>query len=94
MQRLLAALSAGILLVAAGNAFAQDAKTAAPTTSPEIRKLIAQVEEGFSRGNAKELAACWTPRGDFTGPAGQRVEGRENIEKAFRDFSRRTRASS
>ncbi len=86
MQRLLAALSAGILLVAAGTAFAQDTKTAAQTPSPEIRKLLSQVEDGFSRGDAKGLAACWTPGGDFTGPGGQRVEGRENIEKAFREF--------
>ncbi len=60
---------------------------AKPRQSPSraIRGLLDELEAGFSRGDAKRLAACWTAGGDFAGPA-ERVEGRENIEKAFRDF--------
>jgi uncharacterized protein (TIGR02246 family) len=32
------------------------------------------------------VAACWTTAGDFTGPEGERAEGAQNIEKAFREF--------
>jgi uncharacterized protein (TIGR02246 family) len=86
MQRFLGAVSAGILLFTTVSGFAADTKTAGPRPIPELRALLTAMEESFSRGDAKELAACWTPSGDFTGPAGERVEGRPNIEKAFRDF--------
>ena len=86
MQRFLCAVSAGMVLMATATGLAEDAKTADQKPSPEIRKLLTEVEENFSRGDAKGLAACWTPSGDFVGPAGERVEGRDNIEKTFRGF--------
>lgn len=86
MRRFLCAVSAAIVLMAPATGLAEEAKTADGKPSPEVRKLLADVEENFSRGDAKGLAACWTPSGDFTGPAGERVEGRDNIEKAFRGF--------
>ncbi len=93
MQRFLIAVSLGIVLITAGTVSAQDARTdaktdakaAAQSPSRAIRGLLDELEAGFSRGDAKRLAACWTAGGDFAGPA-ERVEGRENIEKAFRDF--------
>ncbi len=44
------------------------------------------MEESFNHGDAKGLAACWAPDGEFVGPRGQRIEGREKIEAAFREF--------
>ena len=52
----------------------------------EIRKTIASLEENFNRSDVKNLAACWTPDGEFVGPRGERIDGREKIEAAFRDF--------
>ena len=86
MQRLVSIVSAGLLLVMAGNSSAQDKETAGQRPIPQIRKLLTAVEESFSHGDAKGLAACWTVGGDFSGPAGERAEGRQNIEKAFRGF--------
>ena len=86
MQRFLRALSAAIVLTATAAGAADDAKTADGKPSPEIRKLLTDLEDNFSRGDAKGLAACWTPSGDFVGPAGERIAGREKIEKTFRDF--------
>ena len=86
MRRFLCVLSAGIALMATATGLAEEAKTADGKPSPEIRKLLADLEDNFSRGDAKGVAACWTPSGDFVGPAGERVEGRGNIEKAFREF--------
>jgi uncharacterized protein (TIGR02246 family) len=49
----------------------------------EVRHLLADMEEAFSKGDAKAMAACWTPTGDFASSVGGRIEGRENIEKVF-----------
>jgi uncharacterized protein (TIGR02246 family) len=86
MRPFLGAISMGILLVATGTSLAQVTKTDGQRPLQEIRKLFTEVEESFGRGDAKALAACWTPGGDFSGSTGERIEGRENIEKAFREF--------
>jgi uncharacterized protein (TIGR02246 family) len=52
----------------------------------EIRKAIAALEESFNRSDAKSLAACWTPDGEFISTRGQRFAGREKIEGAYREF--------
>ena len=70
MRRFLCVLSAGIVLSATAIGWAEDAKTADQKPGPEIRKLLADIEENFSRGDANGVAACWTPTGDFVGPAG------------------------
>ena len=44
------------------------------------------IESAFNRGDAKALAACWTPGGDLVGFDGQRTEGRGQIEKRFAEF--------
>ncbi len=75
-----------ILTVAAGIAGAQDERPEPPGASREIRKLLTAMEDSFRRGDAKGLAACWTPKGEFVGPTGERVEGRDNIRKAFQEF--------
>ena len=86
MQRLLWLVPAIVLLVTAGTALAQDAKTGVADSSPEVRKLLTEMEECFGRGDAKGLAACWTHEGDFVGPTGERVAGRSDIEKAFQQY--------
>jgi uncharacterized protein (TIGR02246 family) len=78
MQRLLSYFFVIVLLLAARIGIAQEPKV-------EIRKLLTEIEEKFNKGDAKGLAACWTPGGDFGNHAGDRFEGRDNIEKAFQE---------
>jgi uncharacterized protein (TIGR02246 family) len=85
MQRLLCAASIAVLLSTTGIGLAQDAKTAEQKSGQEIRKLLTEMEESFNRRDAKTLAACWAPQGEFIGQDGERVEGRDNIEKGFRE---------
>jgi uncharacterized protein (TIGR02246 family) len=85
MQRLLCAVSIAVFFVATGIALAEDAKTTQPKSEQEIRKLLDKMEEGFNRRDAKELASCWTSQGDFAGPHGGRIQGRENIAKGFQE---------
>jgi uncharacterized protein (TIGR02246 family) len=87
MRRLTAIFWGVIFFLAAGNATAQDPKA-------DIRKLLTVMEERFNQGDAKGLAACWTPSGDFVNQSGDRFEGRANIEKAFQQsFSARKKCT-
>jgi uncharacterized protein (TIGR02246 family) len=40
----------------------------------------------FDKGDARAVAAFWTPDGDYTDQTGHTLKGREAIEKAFKDF--------
>src|SRR3954465_15421083 len=40
----------------------------------------------FNKGDAKALAAFWTPAGDFTDQFGHKLTGREAIEKSFAEL--------
>lgn len=85
MQRLLCAVSITVFLIATGIGLAEEAKTPEQKSGQEIRKLLTEMEDCFNRRDPKGLALCWTPQGDFAGPNGERVEGRENIAKGFQE---------
>jgi uncharacterized protein (TIGR02246 family) len=42
--------------------------------------------EAFDKGDAKAVAAFWTPDGDYTDQTGKHLKGREAIEKTFAAF--------
>src|SRR5262245_44332917 len=42
--------------------------------------------EAFDKGDAKAVAAFWTPSGDYIDQTGQLFKGREAIEEAFSQF--------
>jgi uncharacterized protein (TIGR02246 family) len=42
--------------------------------------------EAFHKGDARALAAFWTPDGDYTDETGRHLKGREAIEKAFQQY--------
>jgi uncharacterized protein (TIGR02246 family) len=49
-----------------------------------IRKAVESYVASFNRGDAKALAAMWTPEAVYTNPlSGEQVVGREAIEKQF-----------
>jgi uncharacterized protein (TIGR02246 family) len=51
-----------------------------------IHQTIAAMQDSYNRGDTKSLAACWTSDGEFVGPNGERIVGREKIEAAFQEF--------
>jgi uncharacterized protein (TIGR02246 family) len=49
-----------------------------------IRKAVASYAAAFNQGNAKALAAMWSPEAVYTNPlSGEQVVGRSEIEKQF-----------
>jgi hypothetical protein len=53
-----------------------------PQSSPEIDAIRATAHdftEAFNRGDARAMAAYWTPEGEFIGPDGSTLVGRESI---------------
>src|SRR5262245_57316997 len=51
-----------------------------------IAKNAEAFVEAFHKGDAKALAAFWTPEGEYTLQSGRSLKGREAIEKAFQSF--------
>ena len=92
MQRLIATLSAVLCILAiAASARPRKSRPRAGGVTPRqaILALLTQLETSFNEGDAKGLAACWTETGEFVGPGGARVRGRESIEKQFEEGLRR-----
>jgi uncharacterized protein (TIGR02246 family) len=84
MQRLIATVSAVSLVAAtATTVFSQESAAGVAPQRQAILTLLGQLETGFNEANAKGIAACWTENGEFVGPAGARINGRESIEKQF-----------
>jgi len=54
-----------------------------PKDKEAIAKNAEAFIEAFQKGDAKALAAFWTPDGDYTDQKGVQLKGREAIEKAF-----------
>ncbi len=56
-----------------------------------IRKTAADFSQAFAKGDAKAIAAMWTDRGEYEDDRGQKLRGREAVEKAYTDlFATRT----
>jgi len=67
---------------------AQPAK--APSTNAaaeaELVKSAEKFIDAFGKGDARALAGSWNVDGDYTGPTGLRLVGRDAIEKTFGEF--------
>ena len=66
--------------------------TAAPAGDPADLAQIAAVGEAyakaFEKGDAKAVAAFWTPAGDYVDQSGKVFKGRDAIEAVFKPFFR------
>src|SRR5205085_9007327 len=51
-----------------------------------LQKNAEAFVEAFHKGDAKALAAFWTPNGDYTDQTGRHFQGRAAIEKAFQGY--------
>lgn len=83
MNAMIRALAMYSLTLAVTMAKADDSAVA---TSPEteIRKVVEAYVAAFNKGDAKALAAMWSPEAVYINPlSGDRVVGREAIEKQF-----------
>ena len=83
MKRSAMAASAVVLLLTATSARAAEKQPGGDSVTPAIEKFVSSFESAFNRGDAKSLAALWTPGGDLVGVQGERTEGRQQIEKQF-----------
>src|SRR5258708_16446439 len=57
-----------------------------PKDKAAIAKKADEFVDAFHKGEAKALAAFWTPDGDYTDQTGRNLKGREAIAKAFQGF--------
>jgi uncharacterized protein (TIGR02246 family) len=57
---------------------------------PVIDQVFAKYEKAFNAGDAKAIGALWKSDGEFIDPMGNKIAGREAIEKLFQDFFSRT----
>jgi uncharacterized protein (TIGR02246 family) len=72
-------------LLAAASGFAGQEKPN-PEEEAALQKCAEAFVEAFHKGDAKGLAALWTPDGDYTDQRGRKVKGREAIEKIFSEL--------
>ncbi len=63
-------------------------KSVAP--HPVINQVFAKYEKAFNAGDAKAIGALWKSDGEFIDPMGNKIVGREAVEKLFQDFFSRT----
>jgi uncharacterized protein (TIGR02246 family) len=51
-----------------------------------VRKSAEAFTKAFNSGDAKAVAAFWTPDGEYTSPEGDKLRGRAAIEKAYGEY--------
>jgi uncharacterized protein (TIGR02246 family) len=81
-RHLTLALSCLLLCSATRQSWAQPPQGSAQDKAA-IAKCAEEFVEAFHRGDAKALAAHWTPDGDYILQTGKEIKGRAAIEKAF-----------
>jgi uncharacterized protein (TIGR02246 family) len=62
---------------------------AAKQEGPEVaavRRTAEAFAKAFNDGDAKAVAACWTPDCEYDGPVGEKIHGRAAIAKAYADY--------
>ncbi len=72
-----------VFILTAGPGLAQQPK-GDPKDKGALAKRAEAFVEAFHKGDAKALAAFWTPDGDYTDQTGRNLKGRDAIEKAFK----------
>src|SRR5437588_13066769 len=69
----------------AGGGGREDTKKEDPGVAA-VRKTAEEFAKAFNKGDAKAVAAFWTANGEYTGPDGETVRGREALEKDYAEF--------
>src|SRR5437870_13730909 len=79
-SRLLALASIGLCGMSALRAAESDPRTG------EITKTAEAVVEAFHKGDAKAVAAFWTPDGDYVDENSRVLKGQKAIEDSFKEL--------
>jgi uncharacterized protein (TIGR02246 family) len=56
------------------------------TDREAIRKAVENFAAAFKKGDAKAVAGCWAPEGEYIGDDGTTFTGRAALEKAYTEF--------
>ena len=72
-----------LLLTISARAVETDQSTG---SHPVINQVLAKYEKAFNAGDAKAIGALWKSDGEFIEPLGNKVVGRDAIEKLFQEF--------
>jgi uncharacterized protein (TIGR02246 family) len=59
-----------------------------PTTAvmAAVRKTAEAFTSAFNKGDAKGVVAFWTKEGEYVGPDGETIRGRDDLEKSYVQF--------
>lgn len=82
---LIATIVSGLLLVPAAIARAEN-KEGNDQEKQAVAKVVGAYQAAINSGDAKAVAALFTESGDHIGPKGQRVEGRNELERNYAAF--------
>ena len=82
---LMATIVSGFLLVPATVARAQN-EEGLDREKQAVAAVVGKYQAAINSGDAKAVAALYTETGDHIGPKGQRVEGRNELEKNYAAF--------
>ncbi|MCI0457123.1 MAG: SgcJ/EcaC family oxidoreductase [Gemmataceae bacterium] len=88
MRRLAVGIGVGLVaaaLLASQTGLAAQGKKLSPEEAA-LQKNAEAFVAAFNKGDAKTLAAFWTPDGDYLDQDGRRLKGRKAIEEAMRGF--------
>ncbi len=55
------------------------------TVDPSLEATVRRFNDAFNRRDAREVASFWTDDGTLLNPIGHFGEGREGVERVFRD---------
>ena len=75
-----------VLFTAVSGLAAQGKRKGKGGSPRDVRKVATAYMAAFNKGDAEAVAALWTPNGDFIGPRGELIKGRDAIQKGFEDF--------
>jgi uncharacterized protein (TIGR02246 family) len=100
--RVLSAALAACVAAAAGFGYRSPAQDKAPREdarqeSPEIaavRKTAEEFARAFNKGDARTVVGLWTRDGEYVGPDGEPIRGREALEKAYTEFFKKNPKAS
>jgi uncharacterized protein (TIGR02246 family) len=85
------------LAAGAGWLYVSRADEPARAESPDVaavRKSAEAFAAAFNKGDAKAVAAFWTKDGEYVGPDGEEVRGRDAIEKEYAEFFKKNPKAS
>jgi len=86
MKRLVSILAATAIVLSTAVPGMAGKKKNTKDAEQAVRRFADRYTAAFNKGDAKALAAMWTPEGDYVGPRGERFKGREEMQKRYESY--------